>query len=167
MLPYAKHLPSIRAKSPTDPAVSTHILANLPYPESNIRFWSSIATFAAVPKATIDKNRDLRRRKCEVRSSRKRGMPTPAGDSSFPKNGGESQFRASVPTALYQRHLPRSLWRRPRRALHFAPLSPILSAPGSWRISSMKRAKMSLWLLYGFARAKCSLNLASMSATDF
>lgn len=167
MLPNPHHLPAALAKLQSNSAISVHVRSKFVLPKGDIRFRLPVAFSASVPEATIDENRDFFSVKDKIRAPRKRRLPAPTAYLSNTQKRDDPLLSALISPPPHQRHLPRPCQRRPLQILHFVVLSPDFLTAGNCRISNMKRAKMSLRSLYGFASEKCFASSASIWATGF
>jgi len=89
-------VPSALLENAFHVSVTHPVCSDLPSPISFVAFGRPQMPRAAMPKATVYKNRDTFSPKHKVRLSRQWQMPSPTFDAVLPKDSGETDFRVPV-----------------------------------------------------------------------
>ena len=87
MLPYSQHAPAQAGKRPAISRVSRTVQAGLLAPILHVRFWASVAAWASMPEAPINKDGEPPPREDEIRGSWKARVVQPPSAKRAP---GES-----------------------------------------------------------------------------
>jgi len=104
--PYSQNLPSGVSELPHDRLIARHIAFKFSEPKLQAAFRrvGELAPGVAMPKASINEDRDLLMWKYEVWFTEHTRISPPASDAVLPKQGNHPQFRVTVSTRANARH---------------------------------------------------------------
>ena len=103
-LPYAQNYPPGGTQFTCHGAVAPRILCEFRCPKSHIRFGNPSMTRTSMPKAAVNKNRDLFRAEDEIRLAWQKCSTPPAMDMVFAHQRDKAEFRGTVPTGANAGH---------------------------------------------------------------